>query len=88
MIQTPAIKKLIGWKMSILAIPCGGTFVNGIHFLMNKDAIIAAAREATKWVEAAINAVREAKEPNTWKDKSDDEIAVMLLAEIEKKRKR
>lgn len=43
------------------------------------------AKKATAWVEEAIQAVKQAAEPNPWKDASDEAICLIILDEIEKR---
>lgn len=86
--QGPNVNKLIASKMSRDAIPPGGGFADGIKFLSSKQAIVAGAKRATEWVDAAIRAVREAAEPNPWKNATDEEIAAEILRGIEARSKR
>lgn len=83
----PKIKRLISVKMAKDAIPDGGGFADGVKFLSNKESIVAGARIATEWAKAALDAVRQAAEPNPWKMASDEDIAAHILERIEKKRK-
>lgn len=80
----PNVKKLIAHKMSILAIPPGGGLADGVEFLMSKERVIQAAKEATAWVEDAIAVVKSAPD-NPFK--TDEEIADEILRRIEKERK-
>jgi hypothetical protein len=86
--QGPNVKKLIVAKMSTDAVPKGGGLQDAINFLSTKESIIAGARKATEWVEAAILAVRAAAEPNPWKDASDEDIAAEILKGVEARRKK
>ena len=63
----PNVKKLIIGKMSL--IPPGTT-----------DASV--LKQATEWVESAILFVRQAAEPNPYKDASDDAIAREIIKRI------
>ena len=81
---TTNVEKLIIRKMSRDAIPPGGSAADGIKFLLSGK-MAQAARDATKWVEASIAAVRGAAEPNPWKDKSDEEIAAELVRQIDQR---
>ncbi len=85
-IQGPKVKKLICERMATIAVPNGGGFSDAMKFLLSKEAITDAARKATEFVEVALKMIREAAEPNPWKNATDEEIAGHLLAEIEKKR--
>lgn len=83
--QGPNIKKLIIEKMSASAIPAGGGLAAGIAFLSSVANIIAAAREATAWVEQAIAVFKTAPD-NPFGD-DDEAIAGEILAGIEARRK-
>lgn len=81
--QGPNVKKLIAHKMSMDAVPKGGSIVDAVAFLRDPERIKQGAREATEWVQLAIKAVREAAEPNPWKDADDEAIAAEILKRIE-----
>lgn len=76
----PNVKRLIIAKMSRDAVPDGGGLADAIGFLTSKDALLRGAREATKFVEAAIAAVKAAPD-NKWGD--DEAIAGEILKQIE-----
>lgn len=78
----PNVKKLITRKMSFDAIPRNGSFADGVRFLSDPKAVGQSARAATEWATTAIRAVREAAEPNPWKNSSDEEIAGEILRKI------
>lgn len=80
--QGPNVKKLIVHKMSRDAIPPGGGIAEGIKFLSDPSGMVEAAKKATKWVEVAIAAVRQATDPNPWKNATDEEIAGELVKQI------
>ena len=82
----PNVKKLIIHKMSLDAIPSGGGVVDGLKFLTDKDKIAKTLREANEWVKQAIYVVRNATEPNPFKNTSDEDIAGEILRKIEEKR--
>jgi hypothetical protein len=79
----PNAKKLIAHKMSVDAIPSGGGFADGVKFLSSKESILTGVRNATRWVAEAIDAVRQASEPNPWKASTDEEIAGEILRRVE-----
>jgi hypothetical protein len=81
----PNLLKLILRKVSADAIPAGCTngLAAGVKFLSNKDAIRTAFRTAERWVRGAVQLVREAAEPNPWKNASDEEIAAELMKQFE-----
>jgi hypothetical protein len=87
-IQGPNVKRLICHKMSLQMVPPGGGAGAAIASLMKPGNIGVQAREATKWVEAAISLVRAAAEPNPYKTMTDEDIAGEILKGIEAKKKR
>lgn len=84
--QGPNVKKLIIRKMSTDAIPDGGGLEDGMRFLSDPQGISRAAKAATEWVSIAIRAVREATDPNPWRDASDEDIAGEILRKIEERK--
>lgn len=87
MAQGPNVKKLIASKMSVDAVPSGGGLKDALSFITSKEKIIEGAKKATAWVEEAIKMVREAKEPNEWKNADDETIACEILRQIEARKK-
>lgn len=83
---TTNMQWLIIHKASRDAIPDGGGVADGIRFLSDPDKLRSGLREAQKWVEAAIQAVRLAAEPNPWKDSADEEIAGEIRRQIESRK--
>lgn len=83
----PSVKKLVIAKASKDAIPSGGGLPDAIAFLTDPKAMTQGLRRAIEWVNVAIRAVREANEPNPWKNATDEEIAAEILKQIENKRK-
>ena len=83
--QGPNVKRLIIHRMSILMIPPGTKdgLAEGVKALLEPGKIPKIAREATVWVELAIQAVRDAADPNPWRDKDDEAIAGEILRGIE-----
>lgn len=82
-----SVKKLIALKMSRDAIPKNGTIKDGLDFLLDKNRLNNSCKEAKKWVKDAISVLRQAKEPNPYKNLSDDDIADFILKEVEKKKR-
>jgi hypothetical protein len=80
--QGPNVKRLIVAKMSRDAIPAGGGVADGIKFLSDPTAVLAGARVATQWVEEAIRLVREAADPNPWRQADDEAIAAEVLRRL------
>ena len=75
----PNAKRLIAIKMAKDAIPDGGGFSAGIKFLTTPGALSTGFGVAAEFVQAAILAVRQAAEPNPFKDSTDEEIAGEIL---------
>jgi hypothetical protein len=73
--------------MSLDAIPKGSknAIADGIEYLTSGK-FGDSARLATDWVELAIEAIRQAREPNPWRNADDETIAGMILEEIAKKK--
>lgn len=80
----PNVKKLLILKMSKDAIPDGGGLAAGLNFLSSKESIMSGFRAAREWTEMAIQAVREAAEPNPWKNATDETIAGELLLRVDR----
>lgn len=85
--QGPNVKRLIIYRMSHEAVPDGGGLADGIAFLSSKERIIAGAKAATEWVQAAIQLVMAAAEPNPWKDADDEAITGEVLRQIDERLK-
>lgn len=84
--QGANVKRLIAQKMATDAVLAGGGLADALAFLSRPQAISAGARKATEWVMAAIQAVREAAEPNPWKTAGDEAIAAEILRQINAKK--
>lgn len=82
----PNQKQLIINRMVTKAIPPGGGFEAGLRFLSSNETIKACAKEAIEFVKNAIIAVRQAAEPNPWKQSSDEQIAGELVRLVEEKK--
>jgi hypothetical protein len=82
----PNVKKLIAHKMAFDAVPAGSGIDSALKFLTSKNSISAGWVLASRWVKAALDAVRQAAEPNPWKNSSDEEIAAELLQRMEKRK--
>jgi len=82
------LRKLVIHKASADAVPPGSGLAAAINFVTTPGAVAASMAKAASWVELAIQAVRQAAEPNPWKASSDEEIATELMRQIEAKKKR
>ncbi len=82
----PNVKKLIIHKMSLDAIPSGGGVADGLKFFMDKERISRTLREANEWVKQALFVVRNAMEPNPFKNSTDEDIAGEILRKIGEKK--
>lgn len=85
MIQTPVIKRLIIERISGLVIPPGTKdgLQAGIAFFSDPKKIQEITKQATEDIEKYINLIKMYDE---YKNKSDDEIAQILLERIEAKK--
>ncbi len=83
--QGPNVRKLIAHKMSLIMIPPGTVngLATGIAALKAPGNVVKVAREATEWVMTALAAVKAAP-GSTYTD--DEEIAGIILAEVEKRK--
>ncbi len=81
----PNVKKLIIHKMSLDAIPPGGGVADGLKFFTDKERISKTLRESNEWVKQAIFVVRNVREPNLFKNSTDEDIAGEILRKIEEK---
>jgi hypothetical protein len=61
------------------AIPAGGGFADGVAFLSSADTFKAGVKSAIEWTRSAIGLVREAAEPNPWREATDEDTAGELL---------
>lgn len=80
--------KLAILKASRDAIPDGAGFAAGIQFLSTPDKFKTAMKAAYEWSHQAIRVVREAAEPNPWKDADDETIAGELLRQIDERERK
>jgi hypothetical protein len=85
--QGPNFKRLIISKMATDAVSSCGDLASMIGFLSYPEKLGASAKAATEWVNCAIQAVRQAAEPNPWKNASDEEIAGEILRQVEEKKR-
>lgn len=89
--QGPNVRKLIAHKMSLLMVPPGignKAFSHAMGELTKPGNLVEIAKEATRWVEAALAAVKAA--PDCPFGNDDEAIAKEILdrvAAIEKQRK-
>lgn len=83
----PNVKKLIVHKMSLLMVPpgCGNGLQTALAALTKPGNLVAVAREATQWVEAAIAVVKTAPD-NPYGD-DDEAIAETILQGVENKKR-
>jgi len=81
------MRELLAHKMAMDAVPPGAGPREAIAFLTSPGRLEASAREATKWVHAAIAAVRDAADPNPWRNADNEAIAAEVLRLIAAKRR-
>jgi len=80
----PNIKKLAIQKMSREAIPKGGGIIDGINFLKNPKKMAKTFKESVYWARATCLALRQAGEPNPFKNADDEIIAGEILRRLKK----
>jgi len=83
----PNFKRLAIHKTSIEAIPSGGGIADGVKFLTTPGRLAQSMRDSLKWAQDAVLAIRQAAEPNSWKNSTDEEIAGELLRKIQERKK-
>lgn len=87
----PNVKKLVSKKAALIIVPVGSgsdSSAKVVSALLDPKKIVTAMREAAAWVERAIQAVREAAEPNEWKDADDETIAAEIVREMEERERK
>lgn len=81
--QGPNVKRLIAHKMAKDMVPPGST-LGTVLMAITAGRLGPAAKVATEWVEQALALVRQAADPNPWKNATDEEIAEHILSKIPK----
>lgn len=84
----PNVNRLIATLMARDACPPGSGVGDVCAFIMKPGSVVESAKKATQFVRYAVEAVRNAAEPNPWKAATDEEIAGEILRLGEEKRKR
>lgn len=90
----PNMKKLVAHKISLDAFPpgTGGDFhenlMRGIDFIRDPKGFVASVKPAQDWAKAAVQAVRNAAEPNEWKTADDEAIAGEILKRVDERKKK
>lgn len=82
----PNMKRLAIAKTAKDAIPDGGSLADGLAFLANPTKMLETVRAGMKFAEQSVALVRQAAEPNLWKDKTDEEIAGEILRQVEERK--
>lgn len=82
------MRRLAVHKMSIDAVPKGGGVADAVRFLMDKEAMLTAARNAEAWAKAAVQAVRDASAPNPWRNADDEAIAGEILRRLDERKEK
>lgn len=79
------VTKLYIRRISVLAVPAGGGFKEGLDFLCDPRRVSVDCHSSKEWVKQAIAAVRSAAGPNPWSAADDEAIAGEILRRIEAK---
>lgn len=74
--------RLMVHRMATVAIPDGQGFKAGIDFFLDRDKRRQIGNEALEWTREAIALVRNAPDPNPWRDATDDDIAAEILRRV------
>lgn len=83
--MTDAMSRLVAHKMALDVIPSGGGFEDGVRFLLDRERVQGTLWAAKMWAEKAVQAVREARDPNPFKNADDETIATEILRQVEAK---
>ena len=83
---TPNVKQLVILKMSLDAVPPDGGMKSVIDFLLKPNAMKKSFQDAVKFWQEAFVLLRNAKDPNPYKQASDEEIATELMRLIKEKK--
>lgn len=78
-----SMSRLIAHKMSLDAVPPGSDLADVVAFITNKEKLKASIGAASEWAKAAVLAVRNANEPNPFKEADDETIAAEILRQVE-----
>ena len=84
----PNVRRLIAWKMALLAIPVGSgkdSFSRGLDVITNRGKFSSIASEASAWARAAIATMKTAPD-NPYGD-NDEAMAGAILEGIELREK-
>lgn len=84
----PYVRRLVIQKMATDAIPPRGSLADALSFLSSRKQISEGMRKAETYIQAAIIAVREAAEPNPWREADDEAIAQEILRKIDERKQR
>lgn len=84
---TPNVRRLLILRMSREAVPDGGGLADGLSFFIDAEKRKTIMANSEEWVRQAIALVRNASEPNPWRDASDDAIAGEILRRAERAEK-
>lgn len=82
----PNVRRLFIHRMSVLTIPAGGGFADGLAFFTDQEKRRSIMREAEIWVAGAIQTVRTASGPNPWREADDETIAGEIMRQAEERK--
>lgn len=86
--MTNNMQRLAIQKASRDAVPDGGGIKDVIKLLTDPKGLAANLRAAQEWAKQAVQAVRNADDPNPWRNATDEEIAGVILKEAEAKHRK
>ena len=81
------VARLFAEKVATDMVAPGGGIGGVLTRIATPGLLVQKSREAKAFVDLALTAVRNAAEPNPWRDSTDEEIAGELLRRIEERRK-
>lgn len=79
------MQRLIARKVARDAVPPGKGIRSAIGFLRDIKRLSRDMSFARSWARSAVSAVRNAREPNPWRNATDEEIAGEILRRIDER---
>lgn len=78
----PNVRRLFIQRMSVLAIPTGGGFADGLSFFTDQEKRRRIMHDAEIWVMGAIQTVRTASGDNPWREADNETVAGEILRRV------
>ena len=80
--KTNNVNRLLARRLSQLIVARGKKLEGVVKTLRDKEVFLNSVKEAKEWVRSVIEEIRNAREPNPYKNSSDEEIAGEILRRI------